>query len=298
MKLKKCLKSVLLTFLFALALCAVPVCAKAAVFRSVPLSLPGATDEGQRDLEKVKIGRGYFWIRDYELYYGASKTAKGQKISNSTYSAVTDGNVIYFAETSRASNKATLYSYTVKNKKKKSIENISAVNVHVVGCVGSSVYMDGNDTQGYSVLRYNLKSKKTSKKTIEYRLDGMNSSYGKYTVGFKIVQDGNYTLKELYLHNLVTGKGKRIGKNGTGGVHLNSYFTKNKLFYEQVYYKKDSSTQQLNYKGTKIFSYDLKTGKEKSVTKMLKIYTITKLTSNSVTYMQEGTGKIKTVKFS
>ncbi len=291
---KKCLKSVLFVFLFALALRAAPVCAEAAVFRSVPLSWSQANDEGQRDLEKLKIGNRYFWIRDYRLYYSASKKAKGQKLSNEIYGAVTDGNTIYFAKYSGSNNKAAVYSYTTKNKKKKFLGRVNAYNIdcRVIGCVGGRVYLTASGSS--KVVRYDPKSKKVSEKTIEYRLDNGNS-YGKFVTGWNMAYVGNNaSLEELYLHDLITGKGIRIGEKGAGH---NTYFTKNKLFYSQEYYKKDPSSQQLRYRGTKIFSYDLKTGKKKAVTKMLKIYTITKLTSSSVTFMQEGTGKIRTVRF-
>lgn len=287
---KKCLKSVLFALLFVLALRAAPVHAEAAVFRSIPLSLSRATDVGQQDLEKLKLGRGYFWIRDYELYYGTSKTAKGQKISNEVYGAVTDGNVIYFTKLLGLNNKAAMYSYTVKNKKKIFLSKVNASSV--IGCVGGNIYLTGWGNEGY-VIKYNLKSKKTSEKNFKYRLDGQNSSYGKYATGWQIVSVGNNTYREFYLHNLITGKGTCIAKNGAGH---NNYLTKNKLFYSQEYYKKDPSSQQLRYNGTKIFTYDLKTGKKKTVTKMLMTCPITKLTSSSVTYM-DYTGKKKTVKF-
>lgn len=291
---KKCLKSALFVLLFMLIMRVAPVCAEAATFQSVPLSFPGASDEGQKDLEKLKIGSKYFWIRDYKLFYSASPKAKGQKIANDIYGAVTDGKVIYFARRSSTTPKATVYSYTVKNKKKKSFGNVKDAS-SVIGCVGGKVYLTGVDALSkVKVIKFDPKSKKASEKFVSYRLDS-GISYGRYVTGWEMVFNGdNSYTRDLYLHDLITGKGKCIAKNGAG---YNTCFTKNKLYYKQDYYKKDPSTKQLKYKGTKIYTYNLKTGKKTAVTKMLKIYTITKLTSSYVKYMQQGTGKVKTVKF-
>lgn len=278
------LKKLLFLALFTMFLCAMPVYAQADAFQEVPY---GTTAYGAA-IEKAEIGGRYFWIDDGTLYYGNSKSAKGEKVAVKVSGAVANGKEIYYNVRktgyiygSPASGKSTVYRYKVGGKK--TSLGVVKTGAQLVGYAKNNVcFMGAIDFKGY-FYTYNIKSKKFTKKRTDFDMV-VGTCFGNYVYGVKSKMNPkiNLYVSEIYLYNIAAEKGKRICRNVCGHA-----LGKDLFYYEQV----DKTTR-----AARIYAYNVKTGRKTAVTKKYRFSIPGKLTSHSVTYTDDA-GMQRTIKF-
>ena len=193
------------------------------------------------------------------------------------------GSLIYFTGYVNADNSYSnsLYAYNYKTKKQVQLKALpSTFPFYDVNEVyDGSVYLTGwSPSDDTALYRWNIKKEKLTAAAE----DGYAFRYKKYIVCDSRKVHGSFVTYPVHIYNTKTGKTVATAKN----VAAYSY-KKGKLYIAQMPKYKYPESSKAKYK---IFRYDIKRGKKKTLKKKLKAYMIDMVTSKYV-FHRKGTYK-------